>query len=429
MDNHSRLTAHFNDYVSRKRAEWGAMQAEAGFKRHLLVSLDKWEALYRDVFLRDPRFLGIAEPFTPKTRVDPCQYYMRLDGSIVFTEGVFWDERGHMIAGYPLRFPYDPRARGQYLSHNIEPDIFGIRMKCVTKVFKDGKKNFEAQDEECHRIIRHQARGRNPILPLYYHRAHVDGENLQLVQTPIFRRDNFVFHFPFRKALDYCYHTLRFEPIVKGVDWLLSKAHTTGFWDLPPLKYEQLGCTGSTSFGDINDTDDCDIVFLGPVERLQKVRNFLYAGVTNGRFKSVSPYRRLRVHVPEERVACNHNKPMLLCTFQMFDDVRQDYLYGARFKILGKVDYFEAEVADDSWNMVVPPRVTLRNIRNVRAKRKIFIPENTLLVTMMGTCRGYYGRGDRIGARRSIYVEFTPYNGKPFRALVSTGWYDIFRRR
>lgn len=428
MEEYSRLKNHLDDYISRKRSEWEKLKSDKDFKQHIFACLDKWEALYNNVFLRDKRFLAIAEPFTAKTRIDPCQYYMRLDGSIIFTEGVFWDSKGHLIAGYPLRFPYDSRGRGGYLSHIIEPDIFGIPMKCVTRVFKDGKKNFKLQDEECHKIIRAQKNGRYPILPLYYHNENIHGENLQLVQTPVFRRDNFVFYFPFRKALDFSYNILRFEPIVKGTDWLLHRAHQLGFGNLKEINYNQLGVTGSTSFGDMNDKEDFDVVFLDTIENLQKFRNFLYEGVRRKLFNSVSPYRRLRVTVPEVRIKCNSNKPMLLCTFQLLNDVRKDPLYGSRFRILQKVDYFEAEVIDDSSNMIVPPRVTLGNFRNVKSEPKLFIPENTPLISMMGTTRGYYGRGDKIGARRSLYVEFQPYSGTPFRALVSIGWYDIFRR-
>ena len=91
---------------------------------------------------------------------------MRTDGSIVFTEITLADDAGDMICGYPLRFPYEPRAARGYVSQKVEPDIFGIPMKCCTTVFRRGRKDYGLQAAECMKVVENQKGTRYPILPL-----------------------------------------------------------------------------------------------------------------------------------------------------------------------------------------------------------------------------------------------------------------------
>lgn len=425
MDNYTRLKYHIDEYLERKERAWAKSALDRERKSHLADCLVRWRANFHDTFLRDERFLNIAEPFTPETVVDPCQYYMRADGSIVFTEVTLADTEGQLIGGHPLRFPYDAAATGEYHSNNIEPDIFGMPMKCTTRVMRDGRKNYALQTEDCQRIITYQRNSRTPLMPLYFHDQHVGGETCRIVQTPIFRRDNFVVYFPFRRALDYMYKTLKFEPIVRGTDWLLQESHKLEFSRHAPLRYENLGVTGSSAFGDMNDKEDFDVVFLDKIENLRLIRDFLYAGVERGAFQSVSPARRLRVEHHGIPIACNANKPLILCTFQNLADATQDMLYGSRFNILGKIERLEATVIDDSENMITPPRVKLGGFSSPEGETGRQVHEGMYLIPMMGSCRGAYSNGMRLAIRDALVVEFAPRHGNNFTALVSVGWYDI----
>ena len=364
-------------------------------------------------------------PFTADTVVDPCQYYMRADGSIVFAEATLADEQGQLIGAHPLRFPYDAAATGAYHSNNIEPDIFGMPMKCTTRVMRDGRKNYALQTEDCQRIITYQRNSRAPLMPLYFHDQRVAGEDLRIIQTPVFRRDNFIVYFPFRKALDYSYNVLKFEPIVRGTDWLLNESHKLEFSTHAPLRYADLGVTGSSAFGDMNDKEDFDVVFLNRIEVLRQIREMLYAGVARGAFASVSPARRLRVEHHGIPIACNDNKPLILCTFQNLPDARQDLLYGSRFTILGKIKSLTATVTDDGENMLTPPRVKVAGFGERVGGDDLPLHDGMYLIPMMGSCRGAYSAGMRLEIRDALVVEFRPARGAAFTALVSVGWYDI----
>lgn len=424
MDNKFRLGTHIKKHFEYKCNKWKDLNCSAKLKSHLLRCLDKWKSLFDKVFLNDHRFVNIAEPVTKDTVFEPCNYYMRTDGSIVFIEVTLVDEKGELIAAHPLRFPFEPGVRARYLSNNIEPDIFGTKMKCTTRVFWNRRKDYVKQTEECWRIINNQRNTRYPILPLYFHNQNVYGENLRIIQTPVFRRENFVVGFPARKALDYMYNVLRFEPIVKGTDWLINKAHTYPFSNFKQIQFKNLGVTGSSSFGDTHDKEDFDVIFFNNFKNLKNYRDFLAEGIKHGIFNPVSHNRSLRVYQKEIRIKCNHNKPLLLCTFMNLDNARQDFLFRSRFNILGKIDYMEMTVTDDSENMITLPRVRVANFNKIYCKKRLDLNDNMLLIQMMSTSRGAYLKGTRLGIRNVLLVEFKPEKGKKFNALVTTGWYD-----
>lgn len=424
MYNYQILKNHIIHYFNAKKKEWSNFKCDSNFKNYLFDCIKKWEYLFHNVFLKDKRFLYIAEPFNSDTLVDPCQYYMRMDGSIVFTEAVFLDDKGELIGGHPLRFPFEKNVKDSYLSHNIEKDIFGIPMKCTTKVFWNGRKDYGKQTEECIRIVNNQKNTRYPILPLYFHNQKVNNENFRIIQTPVFRRDNFIVYFPFKKAFNYMYNVVKFEPVVKGADWLMNKAHSFEWSNIPKIEFGNLGVTGSTSFGDTNDREDFDVVIINKLENLRKFRDFLINGVNRGLFTAVSKNRKLRVFLNDIKIECNNNQPLILCTFQNLDNIKTDFLYRCRFNILGKIDYFEAAVSDDSENMLTPPRIKISDIKNLKSKLNIKIENNSLFIQMAGTSRGLYNKGSRIKSRNNLYVEFKPEFGNWFKAIVSLGWYD-----
>lgn len=424
MNKKEMLEKHIFKHLDTKKNIWKKSNWNYNTKKHLLNCIKKWKALFKNVFLNDKRFLNIAEPVTDKTIFEPCNYYMRTDGSIVFIEGTLTDNYGEMIAGHPLRFPYAEDVKAKYLSNVIEPDIFGIKMKCTTKVFWNNRKDYGKQTEECFRIINNQKWSKYPILPLYFHNQKFYNENLRITQTPIFRKENFVVGFPAKKALEYMYKNLKFEPILKGTEWLLNKAHTFHFSNFDKIKYSDLGVTGSSSFGDMHDKEDFDVILYNNINTLNKYRAFLQNGAKDGIFKFVSHNRGLRVYLNESKIECNHNKPLIFCTFMNLDKTDNDILYKSKFKILDKIPYLEMKVFDDSENMITFPRVKVGDFKNVRAPRWLDLKNNMLFIQMMSTSRGSYLKGMKLKSYNVLLVEFYPVNKDKFRALVTTGWYD-----
>ncbi|HOK41354.1 MAG TPA: hypothetical protein PLD27_10000 [bacterium] len=425
MNNYERLKKHITNYIEKRGKDWSNKIQNKELKNYLFQCLEKWRALYFNVFLKDERFISIAEPFDENTLVDPCQYYMRLDGSIIFTEATLYDNDGEIICGHPLRFPYMREVKANYFSHNIEPDIFGIQMKCITKVIHNGRKDYGRQIQEAIKIFEAQKNTKYPILPFYFHKQKVNGRDYSIIQTPIFRRENFVVYFPFRKAFEYMYKVKKFEPVVKGADWLLNESHKYPFAKFGKINWSNIGVTGSTSFGDMNDKEDFDVVLLDNIERLRLYRDFIYDGVKNNLFAMISKSRKLRVILNQIKIQCNNNSPMIFCSFLNLENIKNDFLFRCRVNIIGSIDYFEGKVLSDEENMLTPPRVKLCEFKKVYTKTNFWLFDGIYLIPMMGTSRGLYCKGDRIAARNSLIVEFIPEHSQKFYAIVSIGWYDI----
>ncbi len=415
------------DYQARRvlleqhiESYWNNVLSVPERRKHLLPSLERWKAMY-GVLLRDERFLALAEPVTKDTPLEETQYYMRYDGVFCFLEGLFKDTEGReIICANPLRFPFAPRAQQQlpYLSSNYE-HLFGLEIKTTTMVFnKHGYKDYGAQLEEVRRITVNQRNTRNPIQRFYFHPQGI-------TQCPVFRRENFIFYLPARRALKYMLFVKKFEPVVRGTQWLLETPHLQSFLSGTQLKLDDMGATGSCSYGDEEDKEDFDVVFYGSQKKLVSIRNFIIEGTQHGIFKPLKTKikRKVRVHNREIILNCT-GKPVLFCPFFIVEPRSDDCLKHAVIVPRGEIKYFEARVLEDSENILCPSRVIIGDFDNV-FPHGTMIKDGTMLVMTHGFSRGELYEGSWISGKNSLIADIYPANGNPFPALISRGWYDI----
>ncbi len=382
--------------------------------------LDRWRAMY-SVLFNDERFLTLAEPVSRDTRLGVSQYYMRYDGVFCFQTAVLREPSGReLILANPLRFPFDPGASEirPYLSRKYE-HLFGLHMKTTTKVKNShGRKDHACQLDEGWRIWTNQKNSRNPIQGFYFHPQ-------QLCNCPVFRRDNFVFGFPVRPALHYMLFQRKFEPIVKGVQWLLEEAHRKPFAKLHPIELAELGATGSSSFGDEEDKEDFDVVFYGNLQRLRSIRNFLLDGIRHGTFDPVfaGQVRKPRVYNNEVIIKLINSR-LLICPFFVLDDDVYDPLVHAMIEPLERLYRMQATVVDDSGNMLTPTRVNVMEMGG-RLWNSYGIQGSVPLIIMHGFRRGDFYRGDHVRIKNPFVVRVHPAFGEPFIALLTAAWFDV----
>ncbi len=382
--------------------------------------VDRWRAMY-SVLLRDERFLTLAQPVTSKTRLGVSQYYMRYDGVFCFLTAVLREPSGReIILANPLRFPYDPKAspRRPYLSQKYEY-LFSLHLKTTTKVKNShGRKDHACQIEEGWRIKFNQENSRNPIRGFYF---HPEG----LCNCPVFKRENFIFEFPIKPALHYMLFQRKFEPLVKGVKWLLEEAHRKPYAKLKPFELSELGATGSSSFGDEEDKEDFDVVYFGTVERLRSIRNFIRDGMHYGTFDPIYPSQKRKPRVYNNEVIVELiNQRLLMCPFFVLDDHVYDPLDHARIVPIERLHWLKATVVDDSGNMLTPSYVKVIEMGGY-LWNTYGLNGPVPLILMHGFRRGDFYRRDRLIIKKPFVARIHPVYGDPFIALICTAWFDV----
>lgn len=398
---------------------WARLAEMRDGGRAFAARIERWEALL-EIMLDDERFVRLAEPVTGDTVFRVAEYAMRYDGVHVFPEIVLRDDGGEeLVVGNAMRLPYDetaPRAL-PYRCPRTER-IFGVPVKPVTSVSDDrGVKSHVAQLEETEAVRINQEGSRFPIEPWRYMAPVHAGA--------AFRREEFLFTFPVTRALRYMIDEAAFEPVVRGTRWLLEEAHLKPYADFEALGRDDLAATGSTSFGDEEDKEDFDIMFLGDLPFLRKIRDFIYGGTRAGDFRPFQSNFKRRLRVIHRGIVLDcTGEPILFCPFLNLKDPRSDRLYRARITDLGPVESFEARVVDDDENMICPSRVVLDDFDCVRADG--WAPSGPMpLILMHGSSRGQFARGNWLRVLNARRARIEPEKEAAFEALLSTGWMDV----
>lgn len=412
-DRRGELRRHFEAYWERRLSDAG------GTERFPAARVARWKALYERL-LADDRFVYLAEPVTAETRFLANEYAMRYDGVHVFPEAILRDGEGRFVVnGNPMRFPWDEAVKPErpYLCDKTE-EIFGVPVRTVTTVkSKEGKKDHGAQLEECENIIFNQRDSACPIEPLRYDR--------QISAAAFFAPEDFLVRFPVRTAMEHSYFRTKFEPVVKGIDWMIHEAHRKPYATFEKLSLDHFGATGSVSFGDEEDLVDFDVMFLGTRDELARLRDFLYEGTRAGDFRPfMSNYkRRLRVCNRQLTVDLT-GEELLFCVFFGIDG-EDDPMYGLKIEPLREVEAFEAQVADDGLNMICPTFLKLKNVCHVEGEDFTGGTGEMPMIILHGGSRGQFCANNWLRVKNVRLARITPLQGEPYEAIVSTGWFDV----
>lgn len=403
-------------------AYWEKRFADETDIQHLKKNHPKWIALF-DQLLANERFVILAEPVTDKTNVRTSEYYMRYDGVSLFPESLLCDKEGEeLIFANPMRFPYDSEI-DKIIDYRCPKEelMFDVPMRSVTSVENDlGKKCHVAQMEEMERIRLNQERSKYPIETFHYMSL--------LSEASYYRRKELVFYFPMERAMDFMYSDVEFEPIVKGVNWLMEKSNDQPFSKFTnKITWEDLGATGSASFGDEDDLEDFDIAVIGSLQLLREFRDFLINGTRHGTFRPYMSHAKRRLRAVNRQIyIALIDKHLLFCPFLLpKDTVKDTPLYRAYVEPIRRIGYFEAKVSDDSLNMVCPSVLKINEICELRGDDKIDLPEEMEIYIVHGGSRGQYYNDNWLRIYNAVLCNITPPGGKTFQAFLSLGWADM----
>lgn len=320
---------------------------------------------------RMERFLVPATAF--EGPVMDSTYFLRKDGSFVFSEGychpqeAFWG----MIIKYP--------QPGGHI------DLFGREYGWTHRVFIDGELAMVPLPQ--------QVENQFKVAPEL--RA-IQGEK------PVFAR-NFV-KFPLSDFIGYfdARHSMR--ELRREHEWIDSAVRKTcRLLDRDP---DQTGVTGSLAYGRVED--DIDLVFIGsPDENAVVARAII-------RYLVDHPESRV-VELRKEWPLRFYYAETLICPFFRYAETSQIPLFQCEMEVVEDGMTMEAVVSDDTHNLYLPAVVGLTEIVREDGRAE----DDLELIVYNGALRGELWRGDRVRLQPVIVKITTPGAGTR-RALLVT---------
>ena len=283
-------------------------------------------------------------------------YFMRKDGSFVFSEGYCHPPRSFwgMIIKYPL-------AGGHI-------DIFGRTFSWTHRVFIDGELTMvpEAQQVENQFKVAPELRS-------------LQGEK------PIFAK--YFVKFPLSGCSGYFDARHSMAALRRDYEWIDTAVRETCRmleWD-----HDRTGVTGSLAYGLVED--DIDLVFIGsPKEN---------AAVARGIRRFLAANREARVvELGKEWPIRFHYAGTLICPFFRYANPTQIPLPNCEMTVIEENVSLEGTVGDDTHNLYLPAIVGLTEIRRSDGRRE----DDLELILYHGALRGELWEGDRV--RLNSYI-------------------------
>jgi predicted nucleotidyltransferase len=312
-----------------------------------------------------------------KGRITDSLFFLRRDGSFVFSEGYCHPDRG-----FYGKIIYYPSPGGPV-------DIFGREYGCTTKRKVDGEMIYVSHPEQ---ILRH---------------AEIDPGLDPAAPRPVFVE--YEMPFPLKDFIGFFdpHHSL--ARCADRYDWVKEGAHAaSAALDVP---WKNLGLTGSLAYGryEVGD-DDLDLVIRGSLEENFRI------------------YRKIRsLTLQPERMVVEFGRwwPMrfyeshvLICPFFMYDRWESAPLRDFRVSVREENVPLEGVVGDDTHTIYMPSFLTLENVKG-KGRSYPFLP----LIIYDGALRGEYFRGDILQMNARL-VEVSQ-NGSRFEAALVTLWDNI----
>ncbi|MFH1037138.1 MAG: hypothetical protein V1789_00525 [PVC group bacterium] len=283
-------------------------------------------------------------------------YFMRKDGSFVFSEGYchppgsFWG----MIIKYPLE--------GGHI------DIFGRAFGWTHRTFINGELTMVpfAQQVENQFKVAPELRDRPGVKPIFA---------------------KYFVRFPLSDCSGYfdAHHSMEIHCREhEWIDTAVKKTCRLLGWDP-----QRTGVTGSLAYGLVED--DIDLVFIGSPEE--------NAAVARGirRYLAANPEARV-VELGKEWPIRFYYEGTLICPFFRYDDVSQIPLLRCEMTVVEDNVPLEAVVGEDTHTLYLPAIVGLRQIERADGRTE----DDLELIVYNGALRGELWEGDRVRLRAPL---------------------------
>lgn len=311
-------------------------------------------------------------------RIDDSLYFLRRDGSFVYTHGYYHPTPGFFI-GKIIHYP----------SPTGDENIWGRRYAAIHKVW----------DKGVHKAIQNDVQ--------YKQHFTIDPSLDPKVPPPLVAR--YVFEFPLKDFRGY------FEPH-RGLIWCSQAQPAVKGWAeetaaLMDFPIEKMGVTGSLSYGVVEPADmDFDVIFRGTLEENERVRQKLYK-------LAAEPGRKVREFDRDWPIRI-YWKDYLLCPFFVFQNREDAPLADARVELVRDGVEGTAVVGDDFFNSYLPIVVGLTEVKISGRPH-----EDIRLFTYDGSLRGEFRSGDRLWFKGRI-LNVSSRSGE-YRAVAVDINFDI----
>ncbi len=300
-------------------------------------------------------------------------YFLRKDNSFVFAQGYC-----HPRGGVYCKIIYYPEKDGWMSIH-------GRRYGTTIKRMVGGKLELIPHDQQLKRHFEiDPTLDPNKKLPCWaeYH-----------VELPL---SDFAGFFDHRTSLR---KAMEMYPQVADA---VSKAS-----DILEVPAERLGCTGSLSYGKLEEpADDVDLCIYGTIEQNRRVISKIHA-------LTQEPARRV-VEFGKFWPMRFYHRDIMICPFFKYLDTREIPLREMQVEILQENVEASGRVKDDTHGIYMPVMLTLEQVVVGGAPR-----EDIALIIYDGSLRGEYRRGDSLALNGARLVRVKE-RGTVFQSLLVT---------
>jgi hypothetical protein len=312
-------------------------------------------------------------PISELKEVGDSAYFLRKDKSFIFSQGYC-----HPKGGVYCKIIYYPEKGGWV-------DIHGREYGTTVKRIVDGRLELIPHDEQLKKHYRiDPTLDPGKKLPCWaeYH-----------VMLPL---TEFLGYFDHRKSLR---KAMEMYPDVRD-----SVTRASEILEVP---LELLGCTGSLSYGRLEEpVDDVDLCIYGTVERNGKV-------IERIRELTNDPHRRV-VEFGKYWPMRFYDGKLMICPFFEYLDHAEIPLREFTVDVLRENVNAVGRVKDDTHGIYMPVLLALDSVQ-IEGKPH----EDLSLIIYDGSLRGEYYRGDRLSMSGARLVRITE-GGRVFLALLVT---------
>ena len=313
----------------------------------------------------------------PGGRAGDSQYFLRKDGSFIFTEGYC-----HPEGGMYGKMIYYPKKGGKI-------NVFGREYGCTTKKIVDGEYIYIGHPEQI-RI-----------------HGEVDPSLDPDVPRPVFVE----YEMPF--SLSDCIgyfdpvHSLR--ACIDLYPWVEEGTRVAA--KVLGVEWETLGLTGSLAYGRYEEgDDDLDLVITGSIEHNQRVYRTIRSLSDQPEHRVIEFGRWWPMRMYEEG--------FLICPFFTYDKWETAPLRDFTVDVIREDVPVTGTVVDDTHTNYMPPLLPMDDV-TIDGEEAAPLP----LIIYDGALRGEFFNGDILKMKARL-VQVNQY-GESYRAVLVTLWDNI----
>jgi len=307
------------------------------------------------------KFKNFVKPFDKKSLIRDATFFIRFDGLLIFSEGYFHPQ--DILIG---NIVYAPNEKGH-------KTIFGKKYESIIKKYTDDGEEWIPYQQQLKRSFELA-----PELP----RIRPDFAEFKM----LFIKDTIYGYFPHRLCMK---KTMELSEHVTHVIHKVS--------DDLEIPVENIGCTGSLAFGNVDNVHDFDLVFYGSTKQVNEIL---------GRINKITedPERQVVEFGMKWAIRYFDDEGNMICPFFSYIDEREIPLKDFDMKILAREINLKGTICDDTHTCFMPTVLYLEGV-DIKPVLDVDIKDEFMLLIYNGGLRGEYRVGDKIEIPKARIIE------------------------